>query len=99
MAFTKETCKKVAKDNPCEICGWNFMGRDAAHIIDASDYKEEEVWNVISLCPNCHRLFDEKLRPKLFKALTNFGAKNLPPSWKDNNKHSSRVGRIFEDAA
>lgn len=89
MAFKKETCRKVAKERPCEICGWNFLGRDAAHIIDEGDYQHEEVWNVISLCPNCHRVFDEKLRPKLFEALKRYGAERLPPSWEGNNKLSS----------
>jgi hypothetical protein len=38
------------------------------------------------LCPNCHRIFDEVLRPSLFSALNEFGAQGLPKCWSKNNK-------------
>ena len=32
------------------------------------------------LCPTCHIMFDTHLKPKIFKALNEFGIK-LPKSW------------------
>jgi hypothetical protein len=65
---------------------------DAVHIIDASEWKaavgSDRQVNGIPLCPNCHRVFDEILRPYLHRALAEFGAKNLPKSWAKSNKIS-----------
>jgi len=41
--------------------------------------------NGIPLCPNCHRVFDEVLRPYLYRALSAFGATGLPKSWTASN--------------
>ncbi|MGH7184220.1 MAG: HNH endonuclease [Nitrospiraceae bacterium] len=35
--------------------------------------------NGIPLCPNCHRVFDEILRPLFYRAITGFGG--IPKSW------------------
>lgn len=63
---------------------------DAVHIIDEKEWKRQvgsdRQCNGIPLCPNCHRVFDEILRPYLHKALHTFGATGLPNSWKGNNK-------------
>jgi predicted restriction endonuclease len=81
-------------EKPCQWCGWRAARRDVAHIIDESDWKNRKGGphceeNLISLCPNCHHSFDEVIRPILYKALSKFGAKRLPNSWKRDNKMSS----------
>lgn len=76
--------KRVAKD-PCQWCGWNAGRRHAAHIIDEGLEKE---WNAISLCPNCSTIFDDKIRPMLYKALIEYGVVGLPMSWSKDNKIS-----------
>lgn len=81
MAFKNKKAKSV-NQQPCIFCGWNAGSRHAAHIIDEIECE----WNAISLCPNCHTVFDEILRPKLYLALEKIGAENLPDSWKINNK-------------
>lgn len=80
----RKLAKKVAK-MPCAWCGWQAGRRFAAHIIDEGP---ERVWNAISLCPNCSTVFDENVRPRLWEALTKWGAKNLPKSWSKDNKVS-----------
>jgi len=44
------------------------------------------------LCPNCHRVFEEKIRPKLHVALVDWmkNHRNLPKSWSKDNKISVR---------
>jgi predicted restriction endonuclease len=63
---------------------------DAVHIIDEKEWKsklhQDSKINGIPLCPNCHRVFDEVLRPYLHRALDKFGACGLPTSWKKSNK-------------
>ncbi len=67
----------------CEWCGARFpaiesqsCGLDSCHII-AREYASEHSWNVFLLCPNCHRIFDQVVKPKLQRAihtaLTGFG--------------------------
>lgn len=84
--------KKTGKHLPCLMCGKDYPLPDAVHIIDAKEWKgklgQDSIVNGIPLCPNCHRIFDEVFRPFLYKALSKFGCKNLPASWKKNNKLS-----------
>ena len=59
----------------CEWCGARFpaienqsCGLDSCHII-AREYAPEHEWNVFLLCPNCHRIFDQIVKPKLQRAI------------------------------
>ena len=74
------------------MCGAVYPPPDAVHIIDEKEWKKkighDSQVNGIPLCPNCHRVFDEYLRPKLHQALTQFGVKKLPDSWRRSNKLS-----------
>jgi hypothetical protein len=60
------------------MCGAKHIRPDAAHIIDEKEWKSKDKkgndskFNGIPLCPNCHRVFDEVLRPRLYKALQDF---------------------------
>ena len=85
MPFRDRAKAKKIASQPCEWCGWHAGRRHAAHIIDEMEHPE---WNALSLCPNCSTVFDEKIRPKLYKALHEFGATGLPESWKKDNKMS-----------
>ena len=91
MAFKNRKAAKRIASKPCEWCGWRAGRRHAAHIIDEEEHPD---WNALSLCPNCATVFDEVIRPKLFLALTKFGAKGLPDSWKKDNKISDAVRRV-----
>jgi len=96
MAFHSAVKKKIVRDRetgehlPCVICGRHYPLPDAVHIIDEKEWKgkigiDRQV-NGIPLCPNCHRVFDEVLRPYLYRAMAAFGATNLPRSWMGSNK-------------
>jgi len=82
--------KKTDKHLPCVMCGTSYPLPDAVHIIDEKEWKgvlgQDSKTNGIPLCPNCHRVFDEVLRPYLYRALKKFGCKKLPASWTKNNK-------------
>lgn len=95
MAFNPQVKRKIVRDHdgvhrPCVMCGTDYPLPDAVHIIDEREWKErlgcDRQENGIPLCPNCHRVFDEVLRPYLHKALKEFGATNLPDCWAKNNK-------------
>ena len=87
--------KKPDEHLPCLMCGARYPLPDAVHIIDEKEWKRkhgcDRQVNGIPLCPNCHRVFDEVLRPYLYKALLAFGAIGLPESWKTNNKKLSVI--------
>jgi hypothetical protein len=85
MAFKNRTAAKKIAAKPCQWCGWTAGRRHAAHIVDE---QEKPDINGISLCPNCSTVFDEKVRPMLYRALTAYGTKNLPRSWCKDNKLS-----------
>lgn len=95
MAFNPAIKRKIVRDKkdahkPCVMCGAGYPLPDAVHIIDAKEWKRklgcDRQSNGIPLCPNCHRVFDEVLRPYLFRALSEFGASGLPRSWQKSNK-------------
>lgn len=96
MPFNLEIKKKIVCDRetgehlPCLMCGRRYPLPDAVHIIDEKEWKEkagcDRQLNGIPLCPNCHRVFDEVLRPYLYRALKEFGSRDLPMSWHKNNK-------------
>jgi predicted restriction endonuclease len=100
MAFNPDVKRKIVRDkktdvhHPCLMCGAKHIRPDAAHIIDEKEWKSKDKkgndskFNGIPLCPNCHRVFDEVLRPRLYKALLDFGANGLPSKWERNNKIS-----------
>jgi hypothetical protein len=91
MAFKNRTAAKAIAAQPCEWCGWQAGRRHAAHIIDEIKSAGIGRWNTLSLCPNCATVFDEVIRPKLYQALVNYGASNLPPSWSRDNKISKAI--------
>jgi 5-methylcytosine-specific restriction endonuclease McrA len=55
------TLEQTIKEYPCEICQWQECSRDVHHIISVSEGGKSEINNLISLCPNHHRLADRKL--------------------------------------
>jgi 5-methylcytosine-specific restriction endonuclease McrA len=59
---------------PCMNCGWNEGPRDVHHIIPVSEGGKNEINNMITLCPNCHRLAHRNLlsKEKLFILLKNW---------------------------
>jgi len=65
----------------CEWCGrktpgtpehpslpYKRYGLDFCHIISRANGPKQE-WNGFVLCPTCHRLFDEVVKPKIINAL------------------------------
>jgi len=98
MAFKNRHAAKAIALLPCEWCGWTAGRRHAAHIIDEIKSAGEGRWNALSLCPNCATVFDEVIRPKLYRALQEYGAKNLPPSWSKDNKISKAIDEALEEA-
>lgn len=89
MPLKNRRAQKRIVAEPCFICGASHVGRDASHLVDeirGTGGMEHGDWNVLSLCPTCHRLFEDQLRPRLYRALVEFGAENLPKSWSKSNK-------------
>jgi len=86
IVYNKETKEHL----PCVMCGRTYPQPDAVHIIDEKEWKDkmgdDSKNDGIPLCPNCHRVFDEVLRPYLYRALKEYGCEGLPESWEKNNK-------------
>ena len=98
MPFNPQIKKKIVVDkstgkhHPCVMCGITYPAPQAAHIVDEKEWKlrhgGDKQLNGMPLCPNCHWVFESILRPRLYQALHAFGTKDLPESWKKNNKIS-----------
>lgn len=84
--------KKAERFYPCVFCGRDHLRPDAVHIVDEKEWikkhGQDSKVNGMPLCPNCHRSFDEIIRPKLYKALKLFGCEGLPTSWEKSNKYN-----------
>lgn len=66
MLISTETgfsCKlqKILLLYPCANCNWNVGPRDVHHIIHACNGGKNDLSNLITLCPNCHRLAHRNL--------------------------------------
>lgn len=46
---------------PCANCGWDVSSRDIHHILPSCLGGKNELNNLITLCPNCHRMAHRKL--------------------------------------
>lgn len=55
---------KLFKNLPCELCGWKEASRDLHHIIPVSSGGKNETNNLISVCPNHHRMIHKNLISK-----------------------------------
>jgi len=51
----------LIKEYPCEICNWDEAQRDAHHIIHVSKGGKSIIENLISVCPNHHRMIHSNL--------------------------------------
>lgn len=49
---------------PCEICGWDEASRDVHHIVGISNGGQTKKENLITLCPNHHRMAHSNLISK-----------------------------------
>lgn len=108
MPFNPDVKRKIVRDKhgnylPCVMCGVTYtFPPDAVHIIDEQEWKAihgcDRQSNGIPLCPNCHRVFDEVLRPRLYRALSEFGVTGLPKSWAVNNKLSDQSSKVDKTA-
>ena len=72
------TPKRKGSGGQCEMCAHHISIRQKAHIY-AEGPKNGP--NLLMLCPTCHVMFDTHIKPKIYKALTGAGVKNLPQSW------------------
>jgi endogenous inhibitor of DNA gyrase (YacG/DUF329 family) len=46
---------------PCEICHWDICARDLHHIVSIRTGGTHNINNLVTLCPNCHRMAHRKL--------------------------------------
>jgi predicted restriction endonuclease len=106
MPFPKKVKRKIVINSkteehlPCVMCGRRHPLPDAVHIIDEKEFKEvvgaNYQVNGIPLCPNCHRVFDDILRPYLYRALEAFGVDKLPLCWKSSNKLAEKFDNLLQ---
>ena len=105
MPFKAGLKRKIVRDaetgDPlgCVMCGRTYPLPDAVHIIDQKEWAAaglapDEV-NGIPLCPNHHRVYDDLMRPYLYKALQAYGATGLPKTWSICNKMSHVTDQKF----
>lgn len=59
--LSSRTISKIFKraNAKCSMCGWNKTSLDLHHIIHRKNGGTNEHDNLISLCPNCHRMAHE----------------------------------------
>lgn len=52
---------KIFENVPCELCSWDKTTRDLHHIIEVANGGTNELSNLLSVCPNCHRMIHNNL--------------------------------------
>lgn len=58
LDLSKRTISKILNRSNigCAICGWNESTCDIHHIIERKNGGNDEINNLIIVCPNCHRI-------------------------------------------
>ena len=56
--------KEYMINQPCEICKWNETSCDVHHILPVCEGGKDEIQNLVTLCPNCHRKVHRNLFSK-----------------------------------
>lgn len=81
--LSKRTVAKIIKRAKikCMMCGWDRTSLDIHHIIHKKNKGTDDNYNLICLCPNCHRLAHEN-KYDLFELLDN-SIDKLFSNWKD----------------
>lgn len=51
---------ETLKTRGCEICGWDKASRDIHHVVAVSQGGANDASNLITLCPNHHRMADQE---------------------------------------
>jgi hypothetical protein len=54
---------KIIKERGCEICKWHRASCDIHHIIPISKGGSNNLSNLVTLCPNHHRMADQDIIP------------------------------------
>ncbi|MDD5759880.1 MAG: HNH endonuclease [Desulfobulbaceae bacterium] len=84
----------------CEICGRSDVTLDKAHWIDAAAGGPELFWNIVSLCPNCHRQVDVDKIPQAIeamkKAVLSRAVKRLVETESDSPDFKDRLLKVCE---
>jgi hypothetical protein len=89
--------KKAEKG--CEFCGRRIPylpnnGLEKAHII-ADDFGPKHQWNLFVLCPTCHKVLDEVVKPGIIAALS-VAADGFSRNGSNNEKRY-RIGNDYQD--
>lgn len=71
----------------CVICGWNKTSCDVHHIIPVSNGGKNEITNLITLCPNCHRMVHRNL-------ISEEKLKKFRESWTISSPSNEGLGAI-----
>jgi 5-methylcytosine-specific restriction endonuclease McrA len=77
----RTVCKILKRANAkCPICGWNKSSLDLHHIISKKKNGSNEHFNLIALCPNCHRMAHNNLID--INVLMKYNLTNIMIDWK-----------------
>ena len=76
----------------CILCGRN-NGEPVAHVVRRSQGGMGIEQNIVTLCPSCHRAFDEgSRRTALYACIVGY-LKTKYPDWKRENMIYKKTGR------
>ena len=62
------------------VDSWQKTKDEIVKMVNKSQHGRGRI-NILMLCPSCHRMFDTRLKPRLYEALKMSGARKLPESW------------------
>ncbi|MDO8641372.1 MAG: HNH endonuclease signature motif containing protein [Nitrosarchaeum sp.] len=93
----KLTHKQLRKfDVACVICGWNESSCDIHHIVSLNRGGQNQIDNIIIVCPNCHRVIHvEKKYSILF--LKEKSVEKLFDQWKDLKEYYFKKRKQLEE--
>lgn len=85
MIVSLSLLKRIVKQHhiACSICGWNEGVVDIHHLKRGDD----EVENLVAVCPNCHRkLHEDKKKKLIIEIKLNDTLKYILPYYKYNKR-------------
>lgn len=87
LELSKRTVSKLLKraKRKCSICGWDDASIDIHHIIEFANGGTDDMDNLVTVCPNCHRKIHE--HGSGFKSVSDLKEMSLDKTFPDWEKY------------
>lgn len=83
----------IRDSGECQLCGWMKQG-EYHHIFEWKNRKEHDIWNIVFLCSECHKLITPNYYKIDLKSAKNSASQDLVDIITDNISIKSKLNKL-----